>query len=106
MFMRKPVEIKGIKCDKPSCDYRDDSVTTSQYKEYIDKPCPKCGSNLLTYADYKTSMILLMIFDNPITRLINIVYMGIIKLFHIKHKVYKAEMNGSGTFKVKEVNSV
>lgn len=43
--------IKGIKCDNAECDYRDDSVTVEDYPEWLDRPCPKCGSNLLTKAD-------------------------------------------------------
>lgn len=42
----------GIKCDNPNCDYTDDSVTLEQLESFIDKPCPKCGENLLTQQDY------------------------------------------------------
>lgn len=44
------ITLKGIKCDY--CDYRDDEVKSLDYPEYIDKPCPKCGHNLLTKKDY------------------------------------------------------
>ena len=44
-------KIKGIKCDAPACTYRDNSVGFDQYAEYLNKPCPKCGANLLTQAD-------------------------------------------------------
>ena len=42
--------IKGIKCD--SCDWKDTNVEYKDYKKYINKPCPVCGANLLTRADY------------------------------------------------------
>ena len=42
----------GIKCDNSSCDYRDDTVSVSDYHDWLNRPCPKCGSNLLTEADY------------------------------------------------------
>jgi len=47
------IHISGIKCDNPKCDYRDDSVNRDNYPEYVDKPCPECGSNLLTKEDYE-----------------------------------------------------
>lgn len=44
--------ISGLKCDTPSCDYRDDSITLEQYESCIDMPCPNCGASLLTQEDY------------------------------------------------------
>ena len=43
--------IKGIKCDAPSCDYRDDDAVFDADK-YLNSPCPKCGASLLTQEDY------------------------------------------------------
>ena len=45
------VNITGLKCD--NCDYRDDEVQFSEYKESIGKPCPRCGESLLTEEDYQ-----------------------------------------------------
>lgn len=42
----------GIKCDNKKCDYADETVEIKDYKNWLNKPCPKCGSNLLTQADY------------------------------------------------------
>jgi len=53
--MKQPaikLEIRGIKCDNDKCDYRDDLAEFEDYKSYINKPCPECGENLLTQADY------------------------------------------------------
>ncbi|WP_156136655.1 hypothetical protein [Bacillus badius] len=44
--------ISGLKCDNLSCDYQDDSIKLEQYESYINEPCPKCGSPLLTKEDY------------------------------------------------------
>lgn len=49
--------ISGIKCD--ACDYRDDDVKLSEYPEYVNKPCPECGANLLTEADFKTVQLMI-----------------------------------------------
>ena len=43
--------VKGIKCDNPKCDYRDDSVRLRDYAKWLNRPCPKCGRSLLTQAD-------------------------------------------------------
>jgi len=47
------LNIKGIMCDNSACNYRDDSVQVSEYKDWLNKPCPQCGANLLTKADFK-----------------------------------------------------
>ena len=47
-----------IKCDNPECDYRDDSVKYEDYPNWLNKPCPKCGQNLLTKEDYKVCRFL------------------------------------------------
>ena len=47
-------EMGGLKCDNPSCDWRNDDIKVEDYENYIDYPCPKCGSNVLTMKDYKS----------------------------------------------------
>lgn len=42
----------GIKCDNPMCDFSDMTVTTESYPEWLNRPCPSCGDNLLTQADF------------------------------------------------------
>jgi hypothetical protein len=46
------VNVYGLQCDSPNCDYEDMSVPFSDYEKSIGKPCPKCGENLLTQEDY------------------------------------------------------
>jgi hypothetical protein len=45
-------DISGIKCDTPKCEWKDMSVKREEYPAYLNKPCPDCGGNLLTEADY------------------------------------------------------
>ena len=42
----------GIKCDNTKCDFLDKTVTLKTLDSWIDKPCPKCGTNLLPKDDY------------------------------------------------------
>lgn len=80
-----------IKCDNPTCDYvvsrgpeHGEVEDISVYEEYLNKPCPKCGENLLTEEDYKDTK-----------KLFNIV-----KLFNTHfgrdHKPTKEEITGRG----------
>ena len=52
--MKKNIEysVRGIKCDNPECDYVDENVSYLDYPSWVNKPCPKCGENLLTEEDY------------------------------------------------------
>lgn len=47
-------QVQGIKCDTPTCDYADPTVHADDFPNWIDRPCPKCGANLLTHADWET----------------------------------------------------
>lgn len=51
------VNAKGIKCDH--CDFNESEVELENFKEWIEKPCPKCGGNLLTKEDYSALMTLI-----------------------------------------------
>lgn len=44
------INISGLKCDY--CNYRDDEVQFSEYKNSIGRLCPVCGNNLLTEKEY------------------------------------------------------
>lgn len=39
----------GLKCDAPGCDYVDPTAPVDETQ--LNRPCPKCGANLLTEAD-------------------------------------------------------
>jgi len=48
--------ISGIVCDNTECDFEDYSVLFEEYPAYVNKPCPNCGENLLTQADYDSCL--------------------------------------------------
>jgi len=45
------LDIKGIQCDSDACDYVDMEIDFEPDK-FLNAPCPKCGCNLFTQADY------------------------------------------------------
>ena len=55
------LQILGIKCDNKSCDYKNENVKYEEFDEWLNKPCPKCGENLLTEADLNTMISLIKI---------------------------------------------
>ncbi|WP_040194775.1 hypothetical protein [Clostridium culturomicium] len=64
--MKDAVEINicGIKCDNPKCDFNDMSVKLEDYKEWLNKPCPKCGENLFTEEDFANTMMMISFIDS------------------------------------------
>ncbi len=52
------VKVEGIRCENPSCDYENTSIQPIEYKEWVNKPCPKCGTVLLTENDYNLAILL------------------------------------------------
>lgn len=58
------MNIHGLKCDAPSCDYNDPSIPFEQYEENVDAPCPKCGASLLTPEDYEAVLAIKRVFDS------------------------------------------
>lgn len=66
--MKDAIEINvgGIKCDNPKCDYRNDKIELEDYEKWVNKPCPKCGENLFTKIDLENTMRLV-----NITKMIN-----------------------------------
>lgn len=52
------IEVSGLKCDAPNCDYYDHEAKYENYEKYVNKPCPKCGANLLTEADMRTCKLM------------------------------------------------
>jgi Zn finger protein HypA/HybF involved in hydrogenase expression len=65
------LNIQGIKCDNPDCDYeevveckcRNANEVIEKYKKWINKPCPKCGQNLLTLRDYIILKMIILCVD-------------------------------------------
>lgn len=90
MEVIKIKQIGGLKCDNPNCNYRDDSISVEDYPSYVNKPCPLCGCNLLTEADYKSFKKIL-----KTVSLINRIY-SFLARFSVKKNIQEnseAEMN-------------
>ncbi len=91
------LKIEGIKCDNPDCDFKDDSVVYEDYKVWLNKPCPKCGTNLLTEADLKAVKKL-----KKFANIVNFFLRPFIKPdINVKRKTVDVEMNGTGTMQFK-----
>ena len=63
--MKKNIEVYGggLKCDNPECDYVNMDIPRNEYEKWVNKPCPKCGENLLTEEDYMKSQFLESLID-------------------------------------------
>lgn len=48
------VESLGVKCDTEGCDFKVSFGAREEYTNYLNKPCPICGANLLTQEDHDT----------------------------------------------------
>ncbi len=81
------MEVKGLKCDNPDCGYQDTTVLREEYERYINYPCPKCGSPILTQADYDALLTIEKIENNPVVKIFN-------KLFPNKKMI--VDMHGDG----------
>lgn len=51
------IESLDMKCDAEGCDHVEKVSRVT--RDLIGKPCPKCGANLLTEADYRSATALL-----------------------------------------------
>lgn len=94
MFM----EISGIQCDNKNCDFIDKSVKMEEYDEWLNKPCPKCGANLLTEEDY-TTVKNLTSYVKAMSGMMPKAPESVVKEDYEK---VEFELDGSGYLKVKE----
>lgn len=46
------IQGSGLQCDNPDCKWSDNTITEDTYKDWLNRPCPKCGQNILTEEDY------------------------------------------------------
>src|SRR4051812_42833476 len=49
------IQESNLQCD--NYDWSDAEINFETYKDWIDKPCPKCGHNVLTQEDYQHAEI-------------------------------------------------
>lgn len=93
---------KGIKCDNPECNWADWSVKQEDYEQWIDRPCPICGQNLLTKECHERTNKILEELKN-LNNLLNLILPEDIKekakndpnMMEIKYKV-EADGTSSG----------
>ena len=95
------LKISGIKCDNVECDYKNDDVKLEDYHLWLNKPCPLCGSNLLTEKDYNLCKKLIK-FNNIFNRIFN--RKKIKDSEQDKYYKIRCKMNGTGTLKVDSVH--
>ncbi len=75
------MKIYGIKCDK--CDYNDMSVGFKDYPNYINKPCPLCGENLLIQKEYDECLIIYKRFEF-INKILNVLrWLNLVYLYRV-----------------------
>ena len=89
------INIGGIKCDNKECDFTEMSVLFEDYDKWLNKPCPKCGCNLLTQQDFDTTKTLM-----DITRMINEVIEEDGEENIEEGELFKMSVNFNGTGKV------
>lgn len=92
------INVGGIKCDNKDCDFKDMDVKFDDYPDWLNKPCPKCGSNLLTEQDYfaiKTMIELTAIINETMPDVPDE------QLFKIS-----VELNGDGKARVSEIEPI
>ena len=46
------MDVHGLKCDNPKCDWEDMTIPYEDYEKNVNAPCPECGENILTEKDY------------------------------------------------------
>lgn len=58
--MNENIEVSGggLQCDNPKCDWKDESIAHADFKDWLNKPCPKCGENVLTQEDLYNAEVL------------------------------------------------
>jgi len=94
------LNINGIKCDSPSCDYKDNSFKWNGFetmREFLNKPCPKCGANLFTQADYEAmTAILAAVKVGEVLAESGIIPQEVLD----EKKLFRCDMDGTGSIKL------
>ena len=89
----------GIKCDnQPDCNWADWTIDPENWKDWLNVPCPECGSNLLTQADFDKIVQINQLFD-----LINEMDLPESTRLDIPDH-FRLEMNGTGEFAIKPIS--
>lgn len=99
-------KISGVKCDTPLCTYREDGVQSKDYPQWLGRPCPKCGANLLTVKDYKMTKRIHLFIGVLNVVLVPITVLYALKLFITGKKDVPVAMRVSkerGQYHIKEL---
>lgn len=91
------LNIVGLKCDNPDCDYVNVNVNVEDYEKWLNAKCPKCGEILLTEEDYENVKMLM-----ELTKMTNAACVGI-DLATGPDEVVNVKMNGTGAMKFERV---
>lgn len=94
--MKNTMEVNGIQCDAEGCDYIDETVKLDDYENWLNKPCPKCGANLLTQEDLDIVNII-----KATIEMFNAA--GLVPETEADMKSFKVNMNGSGKVELQEI---
>lgn len=102
------IGIAGIRCDADGCGYEDNFGSWGQTpeeilamnEEYLNKPCPTCGANLLTEEDAATVRLIVGLIA-PLT----VIEEALGDAGGPKAKV-RLEMDGSGNIDVGDINLI
>jgi len=89
----------SVKCDALGCDWKHENLDLNYLQFWLNVPCPKCGSNVLTEKDIKNILILNWLLGSKVIRFLN--WIG--KKFGCKIKRYKVKMNGTGTMELEDI---
>jgi hypothetical protein len=57
------MDIGGLQCDNPTCDWVDMSISVEDYEEWVNGKCPICGEIVLTEDEYNQTKKLLLSVD-------------------------------------------
>ena len=87
--------ISGIQCDNQTCDYHDDDVKHSDYGSWLNKPCPKCGDNLLTEVDMHALKVIIAATDA-----VNDMFIGVDLGGSDCTTITEIKMNGTGSIEI------
>ncbi len=93
MMSAVTIDVRGIKCDNPTCAYEDLEVDFDSDK-FLNMPCPDCGSNLLTPEDYTLMQLMLNTADLANTTFKNVDLSGDATM------AVTLDMNGTGSLNI------
>ena len=94
------LKVSGLKCDSKGCGFVDPTVklTLATLKKNTNRPCPKCGANLLTPEDALATALII-----STAKLVNSLTAPLSGKRQ-KREHYRVKMNGTGKVKFEKVD--